>query len=255
MNTRSLDILEKKPRFSCAGIVLRHGRVLLGKRAKEPNRDFWVLPGGKARFGEHFVETLQRELFEETGTTILPLNFFKLYELVDPPHEHRVIAYFYAKYLSGTPKAASDLREVRFFGKKELKKLHAEGRISAFVATVLADAGLLTAGKYDVARRHNKLVRDKIPEELKRRGIPCTWRIASKEEYLFKLLEKLTEEVEELHRARTPEELTSELADILEVVTALKKRYRHLWPAVLRVRRVKLSRRGGFTKGIILEES
>src|SRR5208337_2368627 len=37
---------EQRPRLGCAGIIKRGVAVLLGKRAKDPNRGLWVLPGG-----------------------------------------------------------------------------------------------------------------------------------------------------------------------------------------------------------------
>lgn len=134
---------KKNPRIGCAGIVRRGADVLLGKRNKEPNRGLWVLPGGGVDFGETFAETLKRELSEETGIEIDVDGVFNVYELINPPHEHRVIVYMYARYRAGEPIAASDLSDVRFFQVEELKQMSASKMISPFVESVLRKAALI----------------------------------------------------------------------------------------------------------------
>ena len=54
------------------GIISREGRYLLIRRAANSSFDpgLWDLPGGKLDFGEELVETLRREVKEETGLTI-----------------------------------------------------------------------------------------------------------------------------------------------------------------------------------------
>jgi 8-oxo-dGTP diphosphatase len=134
---------KQRPRLGCAGLI-RHGeQVLLGRRNKEPNRGLWVLPGGGVEFCESFAETLGRELLEEAGIQVDVEGVFKVYELINPPSEHRVIVYMNGNYRSGEPIASSDLSEVRFFHASELKDLSRRGQISSFVEKVLQEAQLL----------------------------------------------------------------------------------------------------------------
>ena len=135
--------VKQRPRLGCAGLILRDGQLLLGKRNKEPNRGLWVLPGGGVEFGESFAQTLERELMEEAGIGVSVRNVFKTYELINPPNEHRVIVYLFADYLSGEPVASSDLSEVRFFNGNDLRKLHEKQLVSPFVERVLREANLL----------------------------------------------------------------------------------------------------------------
>ena len=65
--------------------------------------------------------------------------------------------------------------------------------------------------------KHNKLVRDKIPEILKQKGLLPKTHIAEDKEYLEKLKLKLQEEVNEFLKDDNEEEL----ADILEVLDAI----------------------------------
>lgn len=134
---------KQRPRLGCAGLIRYGDQILLGRRNKEPNRGLWVLPGGGVEFGESFARTLEREILEEAGIQVDVQDVFNVYELINPPSEHRVIVYVHGNYRSGDPVASSDLSEVRFFRREELRDLSKEGLISPFVERVLREAALL----------------------------------------------------------------------------------------------------------------
>jgi predicted house-cleaning noncanonical NTP pyrophosphatase (MazG superfamily) len=94
---------------------------------------------------------------------------------------------------------------------------------------------------------YNKLVRDKIPEILDKKGIQYEKRTASVEEYKTKLIKKLEEEGKEFGEAGDPEEL----ADVIEVIEALKNLPEYEGIEELRLKKQK--ERGGFEKRIILK--
>ena len=94
---------------------------------------------------------------------------------------------------------------------------------------------------------YNKLVRDKIPEILDGKGVRYEKRIASNEEYKEELIKKLGEETEEFLKAGVLEEL----ADVIEVIEALKKLPDY--ENVEELRKKKLEERGGFDQKIILK--
>jgi len=93
---------------------------------------------------------------------------------------------------------------------------------------------------------YNKLVRDKIPEILDKKGISYEQRIASEDEYKSELIRKIQEEVQEF----AEEESIEELADILEVLEALKGIPGY--EDVENIRIKKREERGGFNERIIL---
>jgi len=95
------------------------------------------------KFGESFAKTLMRELLEEAGIDVEVENVFKVYELINPPDEHRVIVYLTAHHCAGEPAPSSDLSEVRFLGKEELTEMSHQKLISPFVEIVLREANLL----------------------------------------------------------------------------------------------------------------
>ncbi len=97
---------------------------------------------------------------------------------------------------------------------------------------------------------YDKLVRDKIPDKIRGNGeVPIT-RIASDEEYLERLREKLQEEVAEFLESGDVEEL----ADILEVVHALGNVHDVDKVKLEEIRSRKAEERGGFTSRIILDD-
>lgn len=54
-------------RHGVAAIVVRRGKLLLGKRLGAHGAGTWALPGGKLDAGESDLAAAVRELFEETG--------------------------------------------------------------------------------------------------------------------------------------------------------------------------------------------
>jgi len=99
--------------------------------------------------------------------------------------------------------------------------------------------------------QYNKLVRDKIPEILKQKGLFHKTHIANNTEYWFKLKDKLKEEVEEFLKDSNEEEL----ADILEVIDSICK-FKNINKQKLEfLKKEKALKRGSFNNKIILEES
>ena len=63
-------------------MMMRNGKILLGKRHDDPEKasselngaGTWTMPGGKMDFGEKFEEGAKREVLEETGIAINTLQ-------------------------------------------------------------------------------------------------------------------------------------------------------------------------------------
>ncbi len=60
----------KRPLVGVAVIVIRDGRVLLGKRRGAHGEGTWALPGGHLELFETLEDCAKREVFEETGLSI-----------------------------------------------------------------------------------------------------------------------------------------------------------------------------------------
>lgn len=99
--------------------------------------------------------------------------------------------------------------------------------------------------------KYDKLVRDKIPEIIKRKGGTPVTHIAGNKEYWKKLKEKLLEEAKEFFDSDTIEEL----ADIQEVINTICSYKKFDKRKIEAVRKKKAKERGAFKKKIILEEA
>jgi len=99
--------------------------------------------------------------------------------------------------------------------------------------------------------KHNKLVRDRIPELIRENGGVAITRILDQSELRRMLEEKLREEVEEFLSGREAEELV----DVLEVVYALASERGVSEDELEHLRQIKRTERGGFDDGIFLIEA
>jgi len=94
-----------------------------------------------------------------------------------------------------------------------------------------------------------KLVRDRIPEIIKKSGNTCVHSVLSESEYDFHLIAKLQEELSEF--ADTP--CLDEAADIYEVFMSMLENWKLSFQDVEAVAETKRDLRGGFSKRILLE--
>ncbi|MFC7132910.1 MULTISPECIES: NUDIX hydrolase [Salinibaculum] len=62
------------------GVVLLDGEVLLMERSHDPHEGQWVLPGGIVERGETAAAACQREVAEEVGLSVEPIQFVGLYD-------------------------------------------------------------------------------------------------------------------------------------------------------------------------------
>src|ERR1700722_19829596 len=115
-------------------------RILLGQRNKDPQRGSWVIPGGKIHAFEGIAEAAAREIKEETGLDVRVGDQVGVYEIINPPNEHRIVIYSWGTVTEGVPKASDDLSDIRFFSVEELETIP----MTALVRRVLEDAGLIS---------------------------------------------------------------------------------------------------------------
>jgi 8-oxo-dGTP diphosphatase len=100
-------------------VLERDGRVLLGRRRFDPSQGLWDLPGGFVDEHEHPLDALHRELREETGLEIEPVEFLGVWM---QPYTGRIVLCltWLAHPVSGVEAPGDDLVELRWFGPDEL---------------------------------------------------------------------------------------------------------------------------------------
>ena len=98
--------------------------------------------------------------------------------------------------------------------------------------------------------KYHKLVRDRIPEIIEKTGKTGICSVLSQEDYITMLDQKLNEELAEYQEDKSIEEL----ADLLEVMTAVAIARGSSIEEVDAIRKKKKEERGGFEKKLLLEE-
>jgi len=108
-------------------LIIKDNKVLLVKRANEPNKGKWSIPGGVVKLGESLIDALKREIIEETGLEINVLDVACVSEEIVKDYEsikfHYVIIDFFAEVVGGELKVGSDAEEARWVSFDELDDL------------------------------------------------------------------------------------------------------------------------------------
>jgi mutator protein MutT len=114
----------KAPVVGVGGVVVRDGKVLLIRRGKEPLYGRWVVPGGTVELGESLEEALVREMEEETGLRVEPLEVLTVFDRIERDGErvvyHYVIVDYLCRWLSGEAAAASDALDAAWAAPEEI---------------------------------------------------------------------------------------------------------------------------------------
>ena len=67
----NINKLITKTHFGVYGRIVKNGKILLIKKARGPYTGLYDLPGGGQEKGESYLETLTREIMEETGCEVV----------------------------------------------------------------------------------------------------------------------------------------------------------------------------------------
>ena len=102
-------------------------------------------------------------------------------------------------------------------------------------------------------KTYNKLVRDRIPEIIQKEGNTADIIILSEESFKQAIKEKLIEEATEVLNADNRDDVLSELADLQEVMDAIKQIYNINTLEVNTIQAVKALQRGKFEKRLYLK--
>ncbi|MEM2995126.1 MAG: NUDIX hydrolase [Candidatus Bathyarchaeia archaeon] len=117
----------KQPVVGVGAVIIRKGEILLEKRKSEPGRGKWSIPGGLVELGENVVQTVIREVKEETGLDVEKPELIDVVDNIirDENGEikyHFVIIDYFVRVKGGEAKAQSDAEELRWVPLGEVEK-------------------------------------------------------------------------------------------------------------------------------------
>jgi 8-oxo-dGTP diphosphatase len=111
------------PLVGVGAVVVEEGRVLLVRRGTEPLKGHWSLPGGLLELGESLADGVVREVREETGLTVEPIELIELLDRIHLEGErvkyHYAIADYLCRVTSGELLAATDADAVKWVERAE----------------------------------------------------------------------------------------------------------------------------------------
>jgi 8-oxo-dGTP diphosphatase len=114
------------PVVGVGAVVFRSGKALMVRRAKEPLRGRWLVPGGTVFRGERLQDAVVRETREETGVVVAPREVLTVVDRMDSEGDallyHFVIVDFLCQDLGGEAHAASDAEAVAWVGEDEFER-------------------------------------------------------------------------------------------------------------------------------------
>jgi ADP-ribose pyrophosphatase YjhB (NUDIX family) len=100
------------PKPVAAAIVTDpNDRVILMRRATEPSRGRWTLPGGFVDLGESVQQAARRETMEEIGVDATVQSLVGVYSTPDS----RTLTIIYTATTEGTPRVTEEALEVQAF--------------------------------------------------------------------------------------------------------------------------------------------
>lgn len=123
------------PLVGVGGVVIHHNRVLLIRRGSEPLKGKWSIPGGLLELGEDLSEAARRELKEETGLDVEPLEIVEVFDRIfrrgRRVRYHYVIVDYICRLKGGRLRPASDVLEAHWVRREDLGKYHLTRKATA----------------------------------------------------------------------------------------------------------------------------
>jgi ADP-ribose pyrophosphatase YjhB (NUDIX family) len=132
----------QRPFLAVSAAIVRDGKVLVVRRARNPALSLYTLPGGVVETGETLLQAVAREVREETALTIDPVGLAGHREAIVRDGQgrvdrHFVILCFAARWLAGQPVLNEELDDARWLDPAELSDLRTTEGLAEIVAAAI----------------------------------------------------------------------------------------------------------------------
>jgi ADP-ribose pyrophosphatase YjhB (NUDIX family) len=135
-------IYPQRPYLAVSAAIIRDGKVLVVRRARNPALGIYTLPGGGVETGETLMQAVTREVREETSLKIEPVALAGHREAIARDAQgrverHFVILCFAARWLSGEPVLNEELDDARWLDPAALSGLRTTEGLAEIVAAAI----------------------------------------------------------------------------------------------------------------------
>ena len=135
-------IYPQRPYLAVSAAIIRDGKVLVVRRARNPALGIYTLPGGGVETGETLMQAVTREVREETSMDIEPVALAGHREAIARDAQgrverHFVILCFVARWLSGEPVLNEELDDARWLAPAALSSLRTTEGLAEIVAAAI----------------------------------------------------------------------------------------------------------------------
>lgn len=132
----------QRPYLAVSAAIIRDGKVLVVRRARNPALGIYTLPGGGVETGETLMQAVTREVREETSMDIEPVALAGHREAIARDAQgrverHFVILCFAARWLSGEPVLNEELDDARWLAPAALSSLRTTEGLAEIVAAAI----------------------------------------------------------------------------------------------------------------------
>ena len=133
----------ERPIIGVGAVIVAGDRALLVRRATEPLKGEWSVPGGVLELGEKLRDGAVREALEETGLRVEAGEVLDVFDSIFTDDDgrtqyHYVLIDFLCQVVSGEAIAGSDVSEVRWVTESDLAALDLRDSIAQVVRKGLA---------------------------------------------------------------------------------------------------------------------
>ncbi len=135
-----------RPIVGVGAVIVDDGRALVVRRATEPLKGEWSIPGGVLELGETLRAGAVREALEETGLRVEPGEVLEVVDRIMPgeggrTRYHFVLVDFLCRMISGEIRAGGDALDVKWVTAEELAQLTISDSAAAVLRKGLRRAG------------------------------------------------------------------------------------------------------------------